>query len=148
MPKITFVFEAFLLTYNRAEFLKDSLLSLVNQTVDFPITVLDNASTDNTVQVVEKIQKQYPQKVIKFLTVPENKGAFSNFERAQKMAKAEYCLLFHDDDVLYSDYIKTVLEVLKKNQNVEIISCNGISTTNPEGRKWRKITRKYFLLNK
>ena len=141
-------FEAFLLTYNRSEFLKEALLSLVNQTVDFPITILDNASTDKTAEVVRKIQEKFPLKIIKFLTVSENQGAVANFKRAQEMATADYCILFHDDDVLHPNYIKTVLEILDKNQDIDILSCNGISTMNPEIRKWRKMTGKYFLLSK
>lgn len=148
MPKITFGFEAFLLTYNRANFLEQSLLSLVKQTIDFPITILDNASVDNTPEIVKKIQKQYPSKTIKFLTVPKNQGSFANFKRAQKLANAKYCILFHDDDVLHPNYIKTALDILNQNPNIDILSCANISTNKPNEKKWKAFSGKYVVLDK
>ena len=48
--------EIFILTYNRAEMLKDSIISLLNQSIGkIKITVLDNASTDNTENLVKEL---------------------------------------------------------------------------------------------
>lgn len=45
--------EIFITTHNRANFLKESLQSLLNQSVGVKeITVLDNESTDNTKDIV------------------------------------------------------------------------------------------------
>ena len=40
--------EVFILTFNRVEFLKESLNSILAQTVKTQITVVDNASDDGT----------------------------------------------------------------------------------------------------
>lgn len=45
--------EVFIPTFNRANYLKSSIQSILNQTLkDINITVIDNASTDNTKEVV------------------------------------------------------------------------------------------------
>lgn len=121
---------------------------MIKQTVDFSITILDNGSTDNTAEIVQDIQKKYPSKTIKFLTVSKNQEPFANFRRAQDLAKAHYCILFHDDDILHPDYIKTALQVLKENPDIDVLSCGNITTSIPEKENWKKIKGRYFLLDK
>ena len=49
MPKVS----VNIATYNRAEFLRSAILSVVNQTFqDFEIVVVDDASSDNTAEVI------------------------------------------------------------------------------------------------
>jgi glycosyltransferase involved in cell wall biosynthesis len=57
--------QIFILTYNRANYLKDSINSLLNQTIrPNIITILDNNSTDNTEEVVSEFEK-YNVKYVK-----------------------------------------------------------------------------------
>ena len=52
MPKVS----VNIATYNRAEFLRPAILSVVNQTFqDFEIVVVDDASSDNTAEVMSSI---------------------------------------------------------------------------------------------
>ena len=52
--------EAFVLTYNRKEMLKDSITSLLNQSAGkIKITVMDNGSNDGTENLVKEMQKSH-----------------------------------------------------------------------------------------
>jgi hypothetical protein len=64
------------------------------------------------------------------------------------MAKADYCILFHDDDVLHPNYIKTALDILNQNPNIDILSCANISTNKPNEKKWKAFSGKYVVLDK
>ena len=47
-------------TYNSGEFIEDTLFSIINQTYkNIEIIIGDNASTDNTYDIVKKYQKKY-----------------------------------------------------------------------------------------
>jgi glycosyltransferase involved in cell wall biosynthesis len=57
-------------TYNRADLLSGAIESLVKQTLSpacFEILVVDNASTDDTVGIVQTYQEQCPDYVIRYL---------------------------------------------------------------------------------
>ncbi|WP_289030206.1 glycosyltransferase, partial [uncultured Algoriphagus sp.] len=50
------------LTYNHGKFLKEALDGFLIQKTDFPFEILihDDASTDDTVQIILDYQKKYP----------------------------------------------------------------------------------------
>ena len=78
--------DVFVLTYNRAEYLKIMLDSLCTQTATgFNIKVLNNCSTDNTIEVVKDIQKKHPERNIQIITNEKNLGNAGNFKRSQEL---------------------------------------------------------------
>ena len=54
------------LTYNHQKYIRQCLESLVNQETefDYEIIVHDDASIDNTADIVREFEKQYPEKII------------------------------------------------------------------------------------
>lgn len=113
--------DVFVLTYNRAEYLKIMLDSLCTQTATgFNIKVLNNCSTDNTIEVVKDIQKKHPERNIQIITNEKNLGNAGNFKRSQELANNEYTAIFHDDDAIHPEYIETAMEIFKDNSR----SCN------------------------
>ncbi|GHU12763.1 hypothetical protein FACS189449_07040 [Alphaproteobacteria bacterium] len=110
------------MTYNRANMLQEALCSICEQTAQgFKIKILDNCSTDNTKDVVEKIKKLYPQREIEFIGSDKNTGPSGNFVRAQKLAFAEYAMVFHDDDIMHREYISISMNLLSKNKNATLL---------------------------
>lgn len=108
--------QIFIATHNRAEYLKESIESILNQTVHVDeITVLDNESTDNTEEVV----KSYSQKGVKYV---KTTGFLGNFNKGKELASKAYCMIFHDDDILHPEYLEFVLELLNKYDNVSLIA--------------------------
>lgn len=100
-------------TYNRADFLDYSLevhIPMVKQ-YNIEICIFDNASTDNTCEVVLKWMKEYA-----FLTYHKNEiniGPDANFERALKYPQTNYVWLLGDTYQLESGTIEYIMELIK-----------------------------------
>ena len=110
--------DVFVATYNRAEYLKESIASLLNQSAGKPtITVLDNNSTDHTESVVSLMSGDGVEYIKTF-------GFLGNFKAAQRLAKKEYIIVFHDDDILHPKYFELALDAINKYQNLSVITSN------------------------
>lgn len=112
-------------TYNRAKFLSDLLDSIVKQIDDnnknvIEVVISDNASKDNTEEVIESYRSKIPN--LTYFKWDENKGADRNFIKVVELAKGEYCWLMGSDDVIEEGGINYVLDFLEKNKNISGIS--------------------------
>jgi len=107
-----------LLCYNSENTINETLFSLVNQTYEnYEIHVLDNASTDSSLEIV----KQF--KSAKLFSHPLNStiSGYENYDRALKMADYDYSAIFHSDDVYDKDIIREQVGYLESNENVGIV---------------------------
>ena len=94
-PKISVV----LPTYNRPEFIVLSIRSILNQTYrNFELIILDDASTDNTEEVVTS----FKDKRIIFIKNKNNLGYATNIKNGFKMARGKYIFMISDDDIILS----------------------------------------------
>ena len=99
-------------TYNRAVFIGETLQSIITQaTDDIEIVVSDNASTDNTEDIIRSYSAKF-SKII-YIRQAENLGADSNFMNVVANASGEYCWLFGSDDVMREGALSDVLTALK-----------------------------------
>ena len=87
-------------TFNRSGLLSRSLQSVRNEfTSDrVEIIVLDNASPDETAEVVEQAQQADPR--IHYVRTHVNLGLDANLIKSITTASGEYIFLFSDDDIL------------------------------------------------
>ena len=86
-------------TYNHEKYLAQCLESILSQKGDFQMEVIigDDASTDNTRQIAEQYQAQYPGTV--FLLPPEkNLGITKNLKRCLDACTGEYIAICEGDD--------------------------------------------------
>ena len=113
-------------TYNHGEYIKQALDSFLAQKTRFNIEILihDDASTDNTPQIIEKIEKKYPT-IIKPIYQKENQFSKGipisrtfNFPRA----RGKYIALCEGDDY-WTDPYKLQKQVDFLEANPEYILC-------------------------
>ncbi len=96
----------FLITYNRAYYLERTLKQILaddSPIKDFDITILNNASTDETDEIISKYQKKFPN--LKHIKHPINIGGNANIVRAFELGAQsgkEYVWVLCDDD--YYDF--------------------------------------------
>lgn len=134
--------EAFIMTYNRKEFLRDSITSMLNQTIDnLDITVMDNGSTDGTEDVVKEFQALHPNV---HYHKREVNSPLENFRDAVRLAKKDYMILFHDDDILHPDYFKYAMKAVKKFPKTTVISSAYKEYENPDNKNWEKIFGSFY----
>ena len=104
-------------TYNRAKYLEKTLASIVSQaTEEVEIVISDNASSDNTAEVVSAKKAIFP--TITYYRHQENVGADRNYLKVVELAKGEYCWLFGSDDIMKEQAIAKVLSEIESKADV------------------------------
>lgn len=88
-------------TFNRANLIAKTINSALSQTYsNFEILIIDDGSTDNTEDVIKRIN----DKRISYYKIKNSeRGAARNF--GQKIAKGKYIVFFDSDDILYSNHL-------------------------------------------
>ena len=91
-------------THNRAQLLKEALDSIFKQRVDFTMEVIvsDDCSTDNTVDMLEKIKSNHS--ILRINVTPENYGPGGNWASAMKLVRGKYVAFLDDDDLWTDEY--------------------------------------------
>ena len=111
-------------TYNRASLLKECLNSIRIAAErclgEIELVISDNASQDNTTEVVTEFRNKYPW--VQYYRNPENIGAERNFFAVAAKANGDYLWIFSDDDKMSLEGISTVLQQIKAGH--EMIICN------------------------
>jgi|GEM_PF-493512 len=110
-----------LATFNRANFLAitlDSILSQLNS--DCEIVISDNASTDNTEEIVTKYASQCNR--LRYMKQETNLGFDRNFDFMVEVARGEYCWLFADDDLMKPGAVLTVLKALRTDYGLVLVN--------------------------
>ena len=115
-------------TYNRSFFLDKNLKQLIKEyDNNFEIIIQDNASTDNTKEIVEKyIKSGLP---IIYERNSTNLGWAKNFEICFQKAKTKYMILLGDDDIIVNGGINIILDNINKH-NPDLIFMNAFSIKN------------------
>lgn len=105
-------------TYNRGAYLGRLIESIASQWTDeVEIVISDNASTDNTEEVIREYQRKYPR--IIYEKAEMNMGADKNYLRAIELANGDYCWLFGSDDYLAEGAIERLLyEIEEKHKDI------------------------------
>lgn len=93
--------------YNQEQYIEDALKGFVSQKTDFDFEVLisDDASTDQTPDIIRRYEKEYPE-LIKPLYLTENqysKGIYPGVLLMEK-AQGQYYALCEGDDYWTSDH--------------------------------------------
>jgi abequosyltransferase len=123
-------------TYNRSKFLAELLTCLETELAGqtwIELLVLDNASQDDTQQVVAEFTRGL---ALQYVRNPTNIGSDRNFEKCFEMAQGKYFLLFGDDDLLVPGAITKIGDLLKMH-DPDIVCLSSYSFT-ADARKERK----------
>lgn len=114
-------------TYNRAKLLDGCLSAIVSQIKlygeQIEIIVSNNASTDNTEEVVIKHQELIP--ALRYLENEKNLGPDYNINMCFQAAKGKYVWIFSDDDILLSGYMSDIISLLNTN-NLGLIYLSSL----------------------
>jgi glycosyltransferase involved in cell wall biosynthesis len=86
------------LTYNHERYIKECLNGILSQDYsNFEVIVSDDASTDNSLRVIEEVND--PDKRIKVFQTEENLGPAGNFRFALNQCHGDYIAICEGDDV-------------------------------------------------
>lgn len=106
-------------TYNRKEYLKSCLESIVGQTfTDFTVYIFDNRSSYDIEALVESCHDRR----IKLVRRDVNVGPMENFRLIFKFIFSEpYVMVFHDDDVMHPKLLEYEIGLLSANPEAAFV---------------------------
>lgn len=120
-------------TYNRADYIGQTLESMAVQIIEgewtdcIEVCISDNASQDDTDDVIRKFQSDYPSVRTVYSKNCENMGADRNYLRVVTLASGEYCWLFGSDDILAPHALGVILQEIKERDDIYLgnrINCS------------------------
>ena len=112
MKKIAVV----ILNWNGAKLLEQFLPSVLAFSDEATIYVADNASTDNSIEV---IQNQFP--TVKIIQNTDNFGFAKGYNEALKFIEEEYYALVNSDIEVTENWLTPVLEIFETQSETAII---------------------------
>jgi glycosyltransferase involved in cell wall biosynthesis len=105
-------------TCNRSVMLAQTIESVLRQTfADFTLLISDNASEDDTADVVAA----FGDSRIVYTRHPVNIGLDANFNGVIDLVETDALVLLPDDDLLYPEHLATVTEVLEAHPRVGVV---------------------------
>lgn len=106
--------------YNVGNYINEALDSIFNQTIqDFEILIIDDCSTDNTLEVVHS----YNDDRIVIITKEKNKGLIDSLNIGFKAATGKYIARMDGDDINVQDRFEKQLQILENNLQIKACGC-------------------------
>lgn len=154
------------LCYNQAPWVEEAIESVRHQTYpNIQLIVVDDASTDDSQQIIQNIQQRYPD--IEVMLHRVNQGNCRAFNLAYQHAKGDYLVDLAADDVFMPHRIEKQVACFKKcapqvgvvftdatyiddkggflRHHYEHLFQKGLLTKVPQGDVYEKVLRHYFI---
>lgn len=107
-------------TYNGAQYLHEQLQSILQQTLQpDELVVVDDGSTDSTVDIIEEFSRKAPFSVRLFVN-EKTLGYAGNFNLALERTVGDLVFLCDQDDVWLPNKIEVMSEIVAANPNMEL----------------------------
>ena len=108
--------------YNYGEYIGECIRSLLAQTfVDFELIIVDDASTDNSMEIIES----FDDNRIQIYENSENLGMAANWNRCWQLAHGKYVAIYHSDDVYHSRIVAEEHSLLSQFPFVGLVSTKA-----------------------
>lgn len=118
---MTFPLTVALLTYNRSDYLRESLSAVLNQSYrNFELLVLDNGSTDDTPQTV----LGFSDPRIRYIRNAPGGSPNFNALSAIWIARGERLLITHDDDIMEADMLERQMALIAARPDLTAVWTN------------------------
>lgn len=104
--------------YNHAKYLDERISTVLSQTYEvFEVIILDDYSTDNSLEVIEKY-RNHPK--VKFIIANEvNSGStFIQWQKGFALASGEYIWLAESDDYADPTFLSRIMETMSKDPEI------------------------------
>lgn len=129
--------------YNYARYIGETIQSVLNQTYPhFEIVVVDNASTDNSVEVV----KSFRDPRIKLFVNQYNVGFAPNLDRAAQRASNPYIIMLSSDDLMKPMALEVYADILARlpDPATPFLLVSSIDVIDSEGKLIGQMSRSSY----
>lgn len=131
--------------YNYANYIGKTIESVLRQTYgNFEILVADNASTDNSVEII----KGFDDPRIKLIQNNINVGFAPNLDKASEKASGDYMLMLSSDDLIHERALEVYAEQILEHDglNQPLVLCASLDVVDEHDKLMKG--RQRFALNK
>ncbi len=105
-------------TFNAARWIRECLTSALAQTYQpIEVLVVDDASTDGTVELVQSLRDERTRVIVNELNV----GMVNNWNRCIELAHGEFVKFLLHDDVLYPDCIEQMMRLFSDHEDLGLV---------------------------
>lgn len=112
--------------YNYADYLPKRIESVLNQTYPVhEILILDDASTDNSREVIEKYQKMYPLKIRSIFNDINSHNVFKQWKKGIDSSNCDFVWIAEADDLAKPTFLENLIGKFKSD-NVVMAYCESI----------------------
>lgn len=126
-------------SYNHAKYIGETIQSALDQTFqDFEILIIDDASTDNTLEII----KSFNDKRIRLILSEKNSGVCGTTNMCIVQAQGKYIALIASDDVMEKTKLEKQVNFLEKNPSYGAV-FSGMEVIDEDGKIDEKKTKKY-----
>lgn len=106
--------------YNAEKFIGETLDSVLSQTYqNFELIIIDDGSNDNTFSILEDYREKFKQINV---YQQKNQGQSATRNKALDYVNGDYIMFLDADDILVSDCLEKLLDLIKK-ENADIAIC-------------------------
>lgn len=130
-------FSVIIPTYNRAHVLARAIDSVLNQEFkDFELIVVDDGSTDNTKEIINKYTQRF-----KFVE-QSNCGVSNARNNGVKLSSGNYIAFLDSDDYWHANKLKIQHEYIQNNPHTKLLHCDEIWIRNSKRVNPKNIHKK------
>ena len=130
-PKVSIIIPC----YNRGKYIGETLECV--QKVNYPnleCIIVDNVSTDNSVEVIQRIAQrdnrfQLIRNDVNNISIARNKAIAAS--------SGEFILPLDSDDLIHPDYVREAVEILQNNPQIAVVTCDAVLFGAKRG-KWKR----------
>ena len=109
--------------YNCASTVEESVQSILNQTIsDWELIICEDGSTDNTLEIVKRLQHQNPDRII-LLENGQNCGLNYTLNRCLSAATGKYIARMDGDDISLPDRLEKQAAFLNEHPDIAIVGA-------------------------
>ncbi len=112
--------------YNHAPFLEQRIETILNQTFqDFELIILDDCSTDNSKEIIERY-RNHPM-VREIIYNQENSGStFKQWHKGIARATGDWIWIAESDDYCDLNFLDVLSKQLKKDNEISLVYCKSV----------------------
>lgn len=111
--------------YNHGQFLKRRLDSILSQTLkEFEVILLDDASTDNSLHILQ-VYAKHPL-VSRLVQSTKNSGSpFGQWEKGLLLSAGKYVWIAESDDFADERFLEVLVDVLERDSAIGMVYCDS-----------------------
>jgi glycosyltransferase involved in cell wall biosynthesis len=122
-------------TFNSSKYITDAINSVLIQKQADEIIFVDDDSTDNTVEIINKFMQLHPDRIKLYISKP-NAGAGVTRNLGIQNAKNEIIAFLDSDDFYLPDRFDNAIRILSENPNIDgVYECIGTHYEDETGKE-------------